>query len=123
MPSLPPSRRERAKRTTTPSELSGWQPADRTGLLGLALDQGRRQIIPVFDAALASVGRGHPVTSIIEQAPGQERSGLHPGRAMMVRLCRQPHLYRLKQLSIQDRGLFPTQDLSLKHHRANVERL
>ena len=47
-------------------------PADRSGALGCALEQGGRQIVPVLDAALAGMARGHAIAAVIEDAAGQE---------------------------------------------------
>ena len=44
-------------------------PAYRSGALRLALEQGGRQIVPVFDAPFTDVTRRHAIAAVIENAP------------------------------------------------------
>ena len=43
-------------------------PADGAGLFRSALQQNRRDVIPVLDASLSGMARCHPMASIVEDA-------------------------------------------------------
>ena len=49
-------------------DLMSRDPANRTGLLGTALQQRRRQVVPVLDAPFADMARAHAVVAVIEDA-------------------------------------------------------
>ena len=74
----------------------------RSGALGLALEQGGRQIVAVLDAALADVARAHAVAAVIEDAADQQRLGLHPCGLMIVQLFVQLGLDGIEQVPIDN---------------------
>ena len=86
-----------------------------------ALDEGRGQIVSVFDIALAGVAWGHAVAAIIVDATGQKSPGFHPFGLMVGDLLVQPGLNGIEQGPIQNGGLLAFEDLAFENDFADIE--
>ena len=95
--------------------------ADRSGLTGLALEQGGRDIIPVLHAVLAGVARRHAMATVIKDAARQQGFGFHPGGIMIVHLLRQFGLDSIEQGPVDNGRLLAGQDLALEDDLSNVK--
>src|SRR4051812_15610069 len=67
------------------------------------------------------MARAHAVAAVVEDASGQQRFRLHPGRLVAVVLLVQLSLDGIEQRTIDNRLLFAFQNLALEDHLANVE--
>src|SRR6516225_4092902 len=104
-------------------DLAGRDPRDRAkpGCSGLSMNAGLRHIIAIADACLGGVGCDHAMAGIVEQQVPEEVVRLLPGQGLMGLMGRQLVLHRLKQALVDDRRLFPRQDLAPVVDLANEE--
>ena len=89
---------------------------------GSALQQGRRDVVPVLDAALSRTWLGVmrlPRSS--KMRPARRASDFVRDGLVVVHLFGQLGLDGLEQVSIDDGGLLASQDLALEDHLADVE--
>src|SRR6516164_7273850 len=67
--------------------------AYRPGLVGSALEEGGRQIVPVLDAPLSGMSRAHEIAPIVEDASDQQCPRLHSRGPVVVDLLVQLGLH------------------------------
>src|SRR6476660_7893223 len=67
------------------------------------------------------MARGHPVTAVIEDAPGQQRLRFHPRGLVTVDLLTQFGLDGVEQALIHNGSLFASEDLALEGHLPDIE--
>ena len=81
---------------------SCWHSMDRSGALGRALEDGRREIVPVPKVPFAGVAWGHAVPAAVVDAAGQERLRFHPFGLVVGDLLVEPRLDAIEQSLIPE---------------------
>jgi hypothetical protein len=94
-------------------------PRHRAGRRLPALSQSARDIVAIARPALLGRAWGHTVAAVIEDAPGQKRSPVHP-KAAAFRLSRAFLLYSVEEFRRDDRLVLARIVLILVDHLADI---
>ena len=65
----------------------------------------------------------HPVATVVIDATDQQRFGFGPCDLVGVALLVELGLHRVKEITIEDGGLFAGEDLAVEHDLADIERI
>src|SRR6516165_4492277 len=90
-------------------------------MLGGTLEEGRGQIVSVFDAPLAGMARAHAVAAIIEEAADQQTLGFGRFGLVVVDLVVQLGLDGIEEVLIDNGRLLAFEDFAFESDFADIE--
>src|SRR5215813_13783150 len=94
---------------------------DWGSVLGLPLNQGRRDVVAVPHAIFDRISRRHAVAAFVENTAGQKRSRLMPSLIVIDPLLVEPGLSCFKQLAIENGWLLSGEDLAAVFNLVDIE--